>query len=77
MPRTEWPGASIEVLEYRWALHLEECAAAFDVVLVECPCGRGLIELCRSCHEPVFFALLDDEVPCEHLGQFFDGWLGS
>jgi hypothetical protein len=74
MPQTARPGASLEVLEHRWALHLDECPDADDVIVVRCPCGQGAVQLCRTCREPIFIVLLTDDLPCSHLAAFYDGF---
>jgi hypothetical protein len=74
MPRiSSQPGASVEVLAHQWALHLQDCPDANDVVAVECPCGCGAVQICRRCYRPVFVALFTDDPPCSHLARFFDG----
>jgi hypothetical protein len=70
MPRI--PGATTEVLEHHWRLHVEECPDADDVVNIECPCGCAVVQLCTRCHAEIFVGV--DDGPCDHVAALLPTW---
>jgi hypothetical protein len=69
MPEEIQPGASQEVLEWHWKQHQEVCEAR-GLADLTCPCGRGNVRLCLSCHHEVIIDVGGDE-PCEHIANLY------